>query len=91
MTILFQACVGPSAGKCHVRRQQPADDDNLVLCQATAYARDVTGKVLHSVICYKCVYKMAEMLKDEKSAGGVIPKCDTPDGLAQAIGLEKII
>jgi hypothetical protein len=34
---------------------------------------------------------MAELMKAERNAGGVLAKCDTPQGLAQAIGLDEIL
>ena len=85
--MIFQACIGPSAAKCHIR----TDGEMLTLCGRTAPARDVTGRITFEIICIPCINRMAEMYRVEKQAGKVIPKCDTPDGLAQAIGLEAIL
>jgi|HubBroStandDraft_4_1064222.scaffolds.fasta_scaffold126728_4 hypothetical protein len=92
MTIEFRAYVGPSAGKCHIVRL-PGNGQNgtLVLCLATSAARPVTGVVNHQNLCTRCIKRMAELMREEKLAGRPIAKCDTPEGLAQAIGLEKII
>jgi hypothetical protein len=87
MTLLFQACVGPSASKCHIR----ANQDQLVLCEATSYARSVVDNVHYTAICVKCIYQMAARIRQEKLAGGVVPKVNTREELAQAIGVEKIL
>jgi hypothetical protein len=83
---LFQACIGPSAGKCHIH----IIGELLTLCTMTSAARSVTGKINHEKLCLRCITAMAEKLKQHKFEGDVVPKCDTPDGLAQAVGLEKI-
>jgi hypothetical protein len=84
----FNACVGPSAGKAHIgysdRRQ------SLTLCERTSVVTFVSGKLDHGIICLVCLLKMAEILKEHRALGHVVPKCDTAEDLALALGLEKI-
>jgi hypothetical protein len=86
-TLLFQACYGPSMNKIHIVKC----GEILVLCQATSYAANITGKIFHNAICERCIFRMAERMKEHRKSGGVITKCDTPDNFAQTIGVEKIL
>ena len=86
-TPTFQACIGANRRKVHIHKS----GDLLTLCEKTASVRFVAGDVHHTSLCSFCITRMAEILRDHKHDGDVIPRCDTPDGLALAIGLEKII
>jgi bacterioferritin-associated ferredoxin len=84
---LFQACLSPGQTKVHIRQ----DKQFLTICQTTSSVRDVTGIVPHQTLCRACINAMAAIMKAEMLTGNVIPKCDTPEGLAQAIGIERFV
>lgn len=52
----FQACVGPSLLKVHVRDKDV--ELGLTLCGATAVVQDYKGNVPANKFCTKCLTKM---------------------------------
>lgn len=89
-TPLFRAYIGPSANRVHIGYENKGVS-SLTLCERTSAARPVSGNVNHAMLCVPCIHAMAKLYADHRGKGDVVPLCDTAEGLAQAIGLEKIL
>jgi hypothetical protein len=68
----FQACVGPSGKRAHIRdKSRDANMFTLTLCKSTAPARDLKGKVSADLLCPNCM-KRIEALTGETITAGLI-------------------
>lgn len=85
--IEFIAVIGPSAMKCHIAQV----GDDMTLCKRTTVARQVGGRVKQDLMCFACVYKMAEIYQAEKEKGQPFMRCDTPAALAITIGIDEFV
>jgi hypothetical protein len=54
----YQACVGPSGNRVHVRDTD--DKSGLTICELTAPARLVKGKVFADCLCGRCMRRVWE-------------------------------
>jgi hypothetical protein len=64
----FQACVGPSMNKVHIR--DTTNPSPLVMCCATTATRNYKGQLAREHLCEKCAREFFARMNEQKLAGG---------------------
>ena len=82
MTLQFQACIGPSMSKAHLR--QIGADNRLTVCAGTSVVQDYKGQLSADNLCGKCGRYVVALLKLERHTKDV-------SLTAEIIGVSEIV
>jgi len=65
----FQACIGPSANRAHIRDTQ---DPPLTLCQTSTHVQDLKGPIAATSLCKRCGEILVKRIMQEQLADEII-------------------